>query len=110
MLRVLLIRIRVANRRDLVHRAEEGVEQAGLELTAAKLSHDRNGLVERQSGAVHAVARQRVEDVGDRGDPGRLRNLLALQPPGVAGAIPPFMVSQCDLGRGAQKLRGRAGE
>ena len=47
---IFLIGIGLADRRDLVHRVEEGVEQARLELAAAKLSHDGDGFVERHAG------------------------------------------------------------
>ena len=58
-----------ANRQDLLHREQEPIEHLGTEVLAALSLHPRDRRLDRPRGAVDPVADQRLEDVGDRGDP-----------------------------------------
>ena len=51
---------------DLVHRLEEQVDQAWIEVLAALAAQDLHRLLEREGLAVGAVTGEGVEDVCDR--------------------------------------------
>ena len=93
----------------VVERAEEEVEQLGVELRAALLLHHLPGFVGLERRAVDAVGDQRVEDVRDGADSALDRDLIAREAGGVARAVDPFVmrerhqrgeVEQVDIGAG----------
>ena len=65
-------------------------------MAAALFAHHLDGLLDREGLAVDAVAGQRVEDVGDGHDAPLDRDRLALQPAGIAAAVPLLLVAQGD--------------
>ena len=56
---------------------EEEIDQLGVELGATSLLHQRARLVRLEGLPVDAVGGERVEDVRDRADPARDRDLVA---------------------------------
>src|SRR3954451_517994 len=68
---------------DLEHLAEptlERVKHIRVQLRAARLGQDANGLLDRHSPAIDAVRGERVEAVAARDDPPRQWDLVAAQP------------------------------
>jgi hypothetical protein len=77
-----------------LEQAQERLGHLRIELRArvlVDLGHDR---LERERLAVGAIARHRLDRVGDEDDPARQRDLVAAQPVGVAavGAVEPLVV------------------
>ena len=70
------------DREHVVERAEEEVEQLGVELRAALLLHHLPRLLDREGRPVDAVGGQRVEDVRDGGDAALDRDRVAVQAAG----------------------------
>ena len=64
----------------------------------------------REGLAVDTIARERVEDVGDRHDAPLDRDRLAGQPAWVAGAVPLLLVAQRDRRRELEDRRGRSAQ
>ena len=93
-----------SDREHVVPGAEEEIEELGVELRPAPGEHRLARLVGPVSRPVHAVRRQRVEDVCDRGDAALQRDLLALE----ALADNPGRPSARDASARAPP-RGRAG-
>ena len=95
---------------DLVVTLEEHVDDFRVELRAAALAQDRERDVVRVGRLVRALARHRVERVGDGADPAPQRNRLAGEAGGIAGAIPSLVVAERDDAPRLQQLRARVGE
>ena len=74
-------------------------------MARALLAHHLDGVLERERGAVDAVAGERVEDVGDRDDAPLDRDLLAGEAARVAAAVPLLVVAERDR-RGHVEDRG----
>ena len=61
---------------------------------AGALADDLHGFLNGEGFLVAAAGDQGVENVRHRHDPGAQRDLLPLQPPGIAGAVPFFVMIQ----------------
>jgi hypothetical protein len=81
-----------------------------VELRAALGGDQRGRLIGCQRRPVGPVAEQRVEDVGDSGDPALDRYLPVAQPARVAAAVEPLVMGEGDLRRHFQQLVLGAGE
>ncbi len=92
LLPIIVFWVGLPDRHDAVDSIDEGVQEMRLELAVAEAIHDGDRLVEREGGSIYAVARERIENVGDGRDPGLLRDLLAPHPAGVAAAVPPLVM------------------
>ena len=76
--------VRASVRSRAFEHLEKGVEQDRVEVAAALFAQDLQRLLDGERLAVHAVARESVEDVGDRDDPPLDRYRLAGQAAGIA--------------------------
>ena len=91
-------------------RFEERVENDGVELGSAPAAQQRESFGQREGKPVDAVTRQRVEHVGDGGDPALERNVLAPEPRRVAGAVVALVMGQRNRGGEVEELRARTDE
>jgi hypothetical protein len=98
------------DRPDFAERGQEGIEDERIELRAPAGAHHADRLVERERGAVHTVARDRIEHVRDARDPSFERNRLPGDAARVAGSVEALVVRQGDRRRDVQQLGGRLGE
>ena len=98
------------DREHVVERAEEEVEQLGVELRAAPVLHHLPSLVDREGGPVDAVGGERVEDVCDGGDAALDRDRVAGEAVGVAGAVDPLVVGERHQRGEVEQLDVGAGE
>ncbi len=86
-----------------VLQCQEGVDHIGVEMSASPLADDLNGLRVGKRRLVDPLADQGVVDVGERHQPARDGNRVALEPPRIARAVPFFLVRAGDLARVTQK-------
>lgn len=86
---------------DVVKRGEEDVEEFRVEVFPPMFGHEIDGVIEREGRFVDSLCGQRIEGVGDRGDPPFNGNRFTLQLTRVSVAIPTLVVSPgdrcCDL-------------
>src|SRR5689334_4062861 len=86
---------------EVTHRARIDVGQRrralGVELGARAGEDLVDRRVERAARTVGAVARDRVDGIGDGEDPGPERDLVLAQPVRVAAAVPALVVVQYDV-------------
>jgi hypothetical protein len=64
----------------------------------------------RERATVGPIADQRVEEIGDRGDPALERDLLSGEPARIPGAVPALVMSEGNRRREREQPRRRAGE
>ena len=83
---------------------QERVEHHGIEVRAPAFPHEPKGFFQPEVSAVNARARQRVEDVRHREDETLDRDLPALEPLRVAGAVVSLVVGERDGCRRLEKL------
>ena len=82
------------------------VERAGRRRRAIHAER----LLHRERGPVGTVARERVEDVCDGDDATLERDLVALQPPRIAAAVPALVMRPRDRRRELEQVAARAAE
>ena len=77
---------------------DERVEHRRVELCPPPVDKHRHCLVEGKCRPVDAVGRERVEDIGHRGDPSLERNLLTAQPLRIARPVEALVMRQRNRG------------
>jgi hypothetical protein len=92
------------HREDLGEPPGEGVHYPRIEMQAAAAANLLQSLGDRPRFFVGARAGERVEDVGDGGDPADKRNVPAAQPARVAAAVPLLVVGERDDRGALQQL------
>ena len=90
--------------------ALEHVEDQRIELTTSLLAHHRERLLDGQREAVDAVGRERVEDVGDRGDAPLERDRFSGEPVRIAVSVPALVVDERNRRRQLEDLRRGAAQ
>src|SRR5882762_10297485 len=93
---------------ELAHGADEGCDEAGIELGAGAALEFREGLIGGAALFVTAVAGNGVVGIGDGDDARAERNLFAGEGFGVAGAIEKFVMVQnhfTDAGERNERLQ-----
>jgi len=78
------------------HHGQEGVDDRGVEVAPAFGAELLKRLAERPAALVAASGDEGVEDVADRADARRERDVLPPQPGGVALAVPALVVGERD--------------
>src|SRR5688572_23110578 len=95
-----LVLVALAHREALREDAEQGIHEPGLEVFALFALDLLGRLLEGPGRLVGADREQRVEHVCDGDDAGGLGDGVALEPAGVTGAIPAFVVAERDAAGG----------
>ena len=91
-----------------LERAEQRVEHGRIELESAFGAHHLGGDRDRAGGAVWAVGRDRIERVGDGGDPARQRDRVLREAARVARPVEALVMRPRDHRRGGVELGARA--
>ena len=86
---------------DLVKAAEKRINNPRIKLSAFFFLYDFSGVVNGKRVFVGSFRGKRVECVRKSDNSARERNSIACEPPGIAGAIPSFVVGKGNLSRQA---------
>ena len=87
-----LVSILVVDARNIVHRGKEDVEELGIEVFAPVFGHEVDGVIEGERRLVDPLCGERIEGIGDRGNPSFHGDRFAFQFARISVAIPTFMM------------------